>query len=242
MRNRSVEFKRRIALLAAALFLLIPIQRTFAEDVVTLNSEEIVRGRIVDNTDTNISIVVGNYNKTIFVTKVIAKSDIKTIEKETDEQKKEEADFATLAAYRLDPNQELTESQYNSGIAAFKKFLTDHPQSHSADDINKRITTWSAELSNLQSGKVKFENQWMTPEEKKPQAEKSQNQTSVQSTQHSLQSLKGQLANLQSQRKTAAENLATAQGQRPVPGLRLLVSTTPASQFTRRTVEVARGE
>jgi hypothetical protein len=212
MRNRLVGL-RGFFLLSLALFLLPYLQQSFADDVVTLNTEEILRGRIVDTTDTNISIVVGNYNGTIFVTKVIAKSDIKTIEKETPEQKKEQADYSALSTYRLNPNQELTEAQYNSGIAAFNKFLTDHPQSHFTNDINTLITTWSTELSNLQSGKVKFENKWMTPDEKQPQAEKSQKQNAVESTQHSIQSLQIQLANLQSQRRTSAENLTIAEGQ-----------------------------
>ena len=87
MKNRSVGRTYRIALLSMALFLLTCIQTVFAYDVITLNSGEIVVGRVVDNTGTNISVVVGNYNDTKFSTKVIAKSDIKTDEKEPTEQK-----------------------------------------------------------------------------------------------------------------------------------------------------------
>ncbi len=142
------------------------------------------------------------------------------MERETAEQKKEQADYAALSSYKLDPNQELTESQYTSGIAAFNKFRTDYPQTHFADDIKKRIVTWSEELANLQSGKVKFANQWMTPDEKKPQAEQWQKKNAVQSTQHSIQSLKNQLASLQNQRKVAADN-QTIEGQLATRRLRL---------------------
>jgi hypothetical protein len=87
MKYRSVGRTHRIAVLLMALFFLTCIQKVFAYAVITLNSGEIVIGRVVDNTDTNISIVVGNYDNTKFSTKVIAKSDIKTFEKEPTEQK-----------------------------------------------------------------------------------------------------------------------------------------------------------
>ena len=212
MKDRSVHRTSRIVLLSMGIFLL-PCIHAFADDVITLNSEEIIRGRIIDSTDTNISIEVANYNNTIFVTKVIAKSDIKTMERETAEEKKERADYAVISAYRLDPNQEFSEAQYTMGIAAFNKFLTDYPKSHFADDIKKRITDWSAELSNLQSGKEKFANQWITPDEKRIAADKWRKDKRVQDDLIAVQSLKHQLENLQIQRKQTADGLGTDQSK-----------------------------
>ena len=46
----------RIALLSMALFLLTCIQAASAYDVITLNSGEIIVGRVVDNTDTHFDL------------------------------------------------------------------------------------------------------------------------------------------------------------------------------------------
>jgi hypothetical protein len=77
MKDRLIGWTHRVAVLSMALFLLTCIYQIFADDVITLNSGEIIIGRVVNNTDTNISILVGNHNNAHFFTKVIAKSDIK---------------------------------------------------------------------------------------------------------------------------------------------------------------------
>jgi uncharacterized coiled-coil protein SlyX len=167
---------------------------------VTLNSGEVLRGRILSETDTNLVIEASLYHGTILSTREVLKSDIQSIIHETAEQKQATADYEALASFTLNPNQELTKDQYDAGIAAFEKFLTTYTNSTYAADINHRLADWRAEVSNVESGKVKFAGAWMTPDEKRTDA-----------AQNTMQSLKQQLADLQRQRTAQAEKLATTQ-------------------------------
>jgi hypothetical protein len=171
-------------------------------DTVTLKSGEVLEGRILSETDTQLVIEASFYHGTILSTREVAKSDIQSVIRETPEQKQEKADYAALGAYTLNPNQELTKGQYDAGITAFEKFPATYTNSSYASDINHRLADWRAEASNVESGKVKFAGTWMTADEKK-----------VQAAQATVQSLKQQLAEAQTQRAAQAEKLAAAQKQ-----------------------------
>jgi len=171
-----------------------------------------MEGNVLSETDSEVRIEVSNSAKTIVSTRVIPRTDIRSIQRENPDQKKQGESFEKLAKFQLDPNQELTSDQYAKGIAAFDKFLAKYPNSSFAEDINDRIADWRAEASNVESGKVKFANKWMTPEEKRVRAEHWQKQMAVQSAQNALQLLKKQLADLQARRGQLAEDLGAAQG------------------------------
>src|ERR1017187_621221 len=171
-------------------------------DTLTLNSGEVLEGQILSETETQIEIEAAFYHGTIFSTRQVLKSDIRSIVRESVQQKQEKAAYASLTKFALNPNQELTKDQYAAGIAAFEKFQTKFTNSATAAEINKRLVDWQAEASNVASGKVKFASVWMTPEEKK-----------VQTAQEALQSLKSQLADLQVQRAKLAATIATTQAK-----------------------------
>lgn len=179
-------------------------------DTVTLNSGEVLEGRILSETDTQLVIEASYYHGTILSSRELLKSEIRSIVRESLEQKQEKADYAALSAYALNPDQELTKGQYDMGIAAFEKFLTIHTNSSLGADVNQRLVDWRTEASNVASGRVKFAGTWMTPEQKK-----------VQAAQASLQSLQKQLADVQRQRAAQTENLATIQKQLAVAQSRL---------------------
>jgi len=171
-------------------------------DTLTLNSGEVLEGQITSETETQVVIEVSLYRGTIFTARQVDKSDIRSITRESLEEKQEKALSASLAKYALNPNQELTKDQYAAGIAALEKFQAKYTNSASAVEISKRLEDWRAESSNVSSGKVKFAGTWMTPEEKKAQA--------AQST---LQSLKSQLVDLQGQRAQVAAAVAATQAK-----------------------------
>jgi hypothetical protein len=171
-------------------------------DTVTLNSGEVLVGRILSETDTQLVMEASFYHGTILSTREVARSDIRSIVRENVEQQREKADFEALAKYTLNPNQELARNQYGAGIAAFEKFLATYTNSSFATDVNQRLVDWRAEAANVESGKVKFAGAWMTPDEKK-----------AQSAQEALQSLQKQLADLQAQRAAQAQNVAAAKKQ-----------------------------
>jgi hypothetical protein len=169
-------------------------------DTLTLKSGDVLEGRIVSETETQIEIEVSLYHGTIFSARQVDKSDIQSIVRESPEQKQEKAAYAALAKYTLNPNQELTKDQYAAGIVAFEKFQAKFTNSTAAAEINQRLADWQAEASNVASGKVKFASAWMTPDEKK-----------VKAAEEALQSLKSQLADLQVQRAQLVATIATTQ-------------------------------
>lgn len=182
-------------------------------DTLILNSGEVLEGQILTETDTQIEIEAVFYHGTILAKREVPKADIKSVIRESVEQKQEKVDYAALGKYTLAPDKELTPEQYAAGIAAFEKFLATYPNSSSASDITQRVTDWRAEASNAASGKVKFNSLWMTPEEKKPRAAHWQGQADAEAAQNAVQSLQKQLADLQAQRETVAKNIAAAQAK-----------------------------
>src|SRR5262245_43940742 len=81
-------------------------------DSITLNSGEVVEGRITSETDKQIQLEVSQYGGTILATRSIAKADVKNVNRESPEAKKEKATYEILTGWKLNPNQELTEQQY----------------------------------------------------------------------------------------------------------------------------------
>lgn len=182
-------------------------------DSVTLNNGEVIQGEIVSETDAQVVVEVSNYNKTITSHKSILKSDIKTIQRESAQQKQERLAYEALAKLQLNPNQEQSKDYYTQGITEFEKFLRDYPNSDKAAIIQQRLEAWRAELRHVTNGEVRFGDKWMTPEEKQPLVEHWQKQLNVQAAQNTLQTLKNQLADLKRQRDSQAGGLAVAQAQ-----------------------------
>ena len=203
--------KRRLWIFAGLLFL--GLSASLKADTLTLKSGEVLEGQILSETETQIEIEVSLYHGTIFSKRQVDTSDIQSIARETLEQKQEKAAYASLAKFTLNPNQELTKDQYAVGIAAFEKFQAKFTNSAEAAEIDKRLVDWRAEATNVASGKVKFADTWMTPEEKKVQAERAQKQAEVQTAQTALQSLKSQLTNLQVQRAQLSATITTTQAK-----------------------------
>jgi len=182
-------------------------------DTLTLNSGEVLEGQILSETETQIVIEASLYHGTIFAKREVDKPDIRSIVRESVEQKQEKAVSASLTKFALNPNQELTKDQYAAGIGALEKLQAKYTNSASAAEISKRLEDWRAEASNVSSGKVKFAGAWMTPEEKKTQTERAQKQAEAQGAQTALQSLKSQLVDLQGQRAQVAATVAATQAK-----------------------------
>ncbi|MGD0651591.1 MAG: hypothetical protein ABSA97_10715 [Verrucomicrobiia bacterium] len=154
------------AVVLACSFLL--ISHAFA-DLLTLNSGEVIRGEIVSETDTQIVLQISNYNRTIITRQLILKSDIKTIERESAQQKQEWRAYEALDRIQLDPNCEFSKAGYESGIEAFNRYLATYPNSRFVADVRQRLSLWTNDLSHVEHGEVKLNNSWMTPDEKRVQ-------------------------------------------------------------------------
>ena len=198
--------------IAAGLLWLCPPALVIA-DTVTLNSGEVLEGRIVSETDDQLMMEVALFSGTILTRREVAKADVKSIARESLAEKQEKAAYTALTKNALNPDQELGNDEYAAGIAAFQSFLAKYPNSSHADDVNKWIADWSAEASNIASGKVKFAGQWMSPEKKIAHAEQARQRAESESARNTLPTLKAHLADLQAQRAAAAASVTVVQAK-----------------------------
>src|SRR5580658_3974428 len=120
------------------------------DDTVTLNSGEVINGRVISETDSNVDVEVANAHHTIFTTHTFAKADIKEIHQLTPTQRQENADFDALGRYHLSPNQEFTSDQYAAVLADYDKFLTTYPHSEYLAKVTDRRTQWAFEKSQVE--------------------------------------------------------------------------------------------
>jgi hypothetical protein len=173
-----MKYFKRLSLFAGfVLFLMSVGVRADEDDSVTLNSGEIVKGRITSQTDTDVTVEVSNERHTIFTTRTIARSDIKEVYKPSPEQRQANAAYEALGRYQLNPDQEFKSADYAEGIAAFDRFLAAYPNSEHATNITARQTEWRFEKFEVDHGRVKLGNNWMLPEAKKPLVEQQQLQS-----------------------------------------------------------------
>jgi hypothetical protein len=196
--------RRRVGLLRAAALLgllLLSNPLLVADDSVTLNSGEIITGRITSQTDTDVTVEVSNERHTIFTTRTIAKSDIKEVYKPTPEQRQASAAYEALGRYQLDPNQEFKSADYAEGIAVFDKFLAVYPNSEYATNITARQTEWRFEKFEVDNGRVKFADKWMLPDAKKPLVEEQQRQSLERSLQSQVPIVKAARARVAAAQK-----------------------------------------
>jgi hypothetical protein len=155
---------------------LVTVNTRAANDTVTLNSGEVVSGRIVSETDSNVDVEVSNEHHTIFTTRTIAKTDVKEIHQLTPAQRQESEMYEALGRYQLNPNQEFTATYYAQVMAAFDRFLTTYTNSEYTAKIAEERAEWRFEKFEVEHGRVKFGGKWMPPERKKPLVEELQRQ------------------------------------------------------------------
>ncbi|MSR64476.1 MAG: hypothetical protein EXS18_01700 [Verrucomicrobiae bacterium] len=134
-----------------------------------MKTGDVMRGRILSETDQQVEIEVANADRTILSKRVIAKADVKSVQRETPEQAAERKSFESLTVYKLNPNAAYPTNYYPAVIAAFDKFLTTYPRSDHATQINTMLADWKAEYPQavlaVKSGLVKFHGQWLTAQQ-----------------------------------------------------------------------------
>ena len=162
------------------------------DDVITLNSGEEVTGRIISENNTQLLIEVSNARKTIFNTKAISKSQIKSTERETVASKTERLDYETIKSYRLVPDQEFTVQQCDATIAICHKYLETYPNSEYAAAVRLQINEFENEKQQVEAGMVKFDNQWMAVSQKALQKELRSSFEKVEQIQRTLDALEKQ--------------------------------------------------
>ena len=161
-----------------------------AEDSITLNSGEVMEGRIVSITDTQVEIEVHNKSRTIFTTRTVPRSEIKEVHKLTDAQRRQAEAYEAITRYRLNPNLEFASAYCAQAIAACDKFLAAYPDSEYTPKVTEQRAEWQFEKREVEQGRVKFAGKWMTPDEKKPLLEELLQQQAEQKVQNQARLVK----------------------------------------------------
>ena len=137
-----------------------------ANDIITLNSGEVITGTITSENATQLVIEVSNASRTIFHSRLVSKSEIKANQSETAAEKQERLAYDAVKKYRLNPDQEFTAAQYDAGITACQKFLETYPASEYAAAVNPLGVQLQQEKEQVAKGLVKFGSRWMSSNQK----------------------------------------------------------------------------
>src|ERR1051326_6996451 len=90
--------RSRLLFWLSACLVLLHARMPIRADTVTLNSGDVLEGRILSETDTQIEIEASFYHGTILSKREVPRSDIQSIVRETAEQKQEKAALAALGS------------------------------------------------------------------------------------------------------------------------------------------------
>jgi hypothetical protein len=124
-------------------------------DAVLLKNGEKVKGKILKETATEITMMV-NVTATIKDDLVIKKSDIEMIEKIPPD---EEA-WVPLAGLSLG-QESLDAEDYDTVISALSNYIDRFPQSSHVPDAKLKIERFQNELKRVESGQLKIDGQWL---------------------------------------------------------------------------------
>jgi len=152
----------RFWMLLAGLLSLTLKPSAVANDIITLNSGEVITGTITSENATQLVIEVSNASRTIFHSRSVSKSEIKPVQRETAEAKQERLSYESILSFRPRPDQEFTVAQYDSGIAACQKFLGNYPTSEYAAVVTPLAVQLQQEKEQVEKGLEKFGSRWMS--------------------------------------------------------------------------------
>lgn len=137
-------------------------------DSVTLNSGEQLEGKILNETDTQLTIDV-KVAEGITDQRVLAKTDIKSVNKTTPE----EVAYAegSLKNFKVGPNS-FQPAAYESMLLALNNFQTKFPGSAHSQEVQLAIDALKQEQARVRGGELKWNNQWYNAKETSDQKER----------------------------------------------------------------------
>lgn len=188
-----------IVLLAAAI---LPCRA----DTLILTSGEILTGEIIAESATDYRVRIANANFTITTTRVLPKTDVKSVTRDTPEQKAHRVAYENLCRYNLNPNQEFFATYYSQVIALMEKFLATYPDDAA---IRTKLADWTTELAQLNKGLVKYNNRWLPSTEKAAAVKLALEQARLQTARKNTEKLQQRLTDLQAQQQDLNKNIET---------------------------------
>jgi len=184
----------RFWMLWAGLLCLALTPCVLANDVVTLNSGEVITGTITSQNATQLVIEVSNASRTIFHSRSVPKSEIKANQSETAAEKQERLAYESVQKYQLNPDQEFTVAQYDAGLTACQKYLESYSASDYAALVRQRAGQLQQEKEQVGIGLVKLAGHWMSPAQKVVEQDLIISYRKLQQAQRVVDSLKEQEA------------------------------------------------
>ena len=165
----KTPFGSQTVFLAVALCLFLSANPLLNADTITLNSGEVVDGTIKSEDFIEIQIEVANAKRTVFSTRTIYKSAIRSIQRETEEQKTQRElldDYKKTQSYQLNATTNYACAYYDSVTGdVFRRFVSRYPNSQYIKEISDKIAEWEAERAIVATGKVKYQGQWFDADE-----------------------------------------------------------------------------
>lgn len=128
-------------------------------DTVTLKSGEKIEGKILSETDTELTIEVVSGG--VVDERKVPKADVSSMSKQTPDQ----LAWQTLKAIKLGDNSLPTAEQYDVLLTPLKAFTTQFPESEHRSEAEQILGEVDGEKNRVASGEVKLNNQWLTKEE-----------------------------------------------------------------------------
>ncbi len=134
---------------------------TSLADTVTLKSGEKIEGRILNETDTEVTIEVA-VTASIKDQRAIKKADVEKIDKaQPDLEEWANLKNISLGEESLDP------ADYQRSINLLNSFVTQYPQSAHAAEAKKKVAALQEEQKRVDAGEMKIGGKWLTADEVK---------------------------------------------------------------------------
>jgi hypothetical protein len=139
----------------------------FAADKITLNTGEIIKGKIISETETSVRIEVPmNKSGSICKSKTIQQADIESISRRSASEMLEdemETAYKKTQRYKLKSSRSSAVSYYDKTITGvFSNFITCYPESPHVKAVEDEIAKWQEERNTVASGKLKQGGKWIT--------------------------------------------------------------------------------
>jgi hypothetical protein len=128
-------------------------------DTVTLKSGEKIEGKILSETDTEITIEVVSGG--VVDERKVVKTDVASVSK----MKPDELAWQSLKGTVLSENSYPTAEQYDALVAPIKAFTTQYPESEHRSAAEQLIGDIEGEKARVAEGEVKLNNEWLSKEE-----------------------------------------------------------------------------
>ena len=149
--------------LSAGAFLAISLL-TASADVVTLNSGEQIKGKVVSETATKV-IFDAEVRAGIIDTRTYDKKDVKSVSKTL----QDEIVFQSIKNYRLGPNS-YTMAEYEALERSFGSFVAKFPGSAHFKEVKEVLDAVQKEKARVEKGELKWNNRWYSAIEAKQES------------------------------------------------------------------------